>query len=216
MNEARVIAPVTSSRPTPPPEFADILTARYTPAPEVLRWARTEILAEGGQLHNPDHAHLEYADVQFLWAPEGFNKAGRTVIGQAEEVTFRCGPWQKGRQQQQMADWFGMVPDYLITLDASYCLTCSDPEFCALVEHELYHLAQELDEFGSPAFNKYGLPKLMIKGHDVEEFVGVVRRYGVGHPDGTLAKLVAAANKAPEVAKINIARACGTCLLKAA
>lgn len=25
-------------------------------------------------------------------------------------MTFRCGPWQKGRQQPQMADWFGIVP----------------------------------------------------------------------------------------------------------
>ncbi|MYN42724.1 hypothetical protein GTP55_25605 [Duganella sp. FT109W] len=192
------------------------MSARYAPAPEVLTWARSTILTEGGQLHNPDHAHLEYCDVQFLWAPSGFNKQGRTVIGQCEEVLFRCGPWQKGRQQQQMVDWFGIVPDYLITLDASYCLKCSDAEFCALVEHELYHIGQEQDEFGSPAFTKDGMPKLMIKGHDVEEFVGVVRRYGVGHPEGTLAQLVAAANAAPEVAKINIARACGTCLLKAA
>jgi hypothetical protein len=204
------------SRPLPPESFTDLLSARYAPAPEVLTWARSTILTEGGQLHNPDHAHLEYADVQFLWAPGGFNKQGRTVIGQCEEMLFRCGPWQKGRQQQQMADWFGMVPDYLITLDASYCLTCSDAEFCALVEHELYHIGQEQDAFGSPAFTKDGMPKLFIRGHDVEEFVGVVRRYGVGHPEGTLAQLVAAANAAPEVAKINIARACGTCLLKAA
>jgi hypothetical protein len=204
------------SRPLPPQSFTDLLSARYAPAPEVLTWARSTILTEGGQLHNPDHAHLEYADVQFLWAPGGFNKQGRTVIGQCEEMLFRCGPWQKGRQQQQMSDWFGAVPDYLITLDASYCLTCTDAEFCALVEHELYHIGQEQDAFGSPAFTKDGLPKLFILGHDVEEFVGVVRRYGVGHPDGTLAQLVAAANAAPEVAKINIARACGTCLLKAA
>lgn len=216
MKKTRSAPPAGFGRPVPPPEFTDPLNNRYLPAPEVLKWARSTILTEGGALYNEDHAHLEYVDVQFLWAPAGFVKAGRTVLGQCEEVTFRCGPWQKGRQQQQMADWFGMVPDFLITLDASYCLTCSDAEFCALVEHELYHLGQELDEFGSPAFNKYGLPKLMIKGHDVEEFVGVVRRYGVGHPDGTLAQLVSAANNAPEVAKINIARACGTCLLKVA
>jgi hypothetical protein len=208
--------PALQLRPRPPASFTDLLTASYMPALEVLAWARAEILTEGGQLHNPDHAHLEYCDVQFLWAPGSFNKQGRTVIGQCEEMLFRCGPWQKGRQQQQMVDWFGAVPDYLITLDASYCLTCSDAEFCALVEHELYHIGQEQDAFGSPAFTKDGMPKLFIRGHDVEEFVGVVRRYGVGHPEGTLAHLVAAANAAPEVAKINIARACGTCLLKAA
>lgn len=206
----------SSARPIPPAEYTDPLYCRYRPAPEVLKWAQDTFLRDTGDLHNEDHAHLEYADIEFLWAPDSFAKQGRTVIGQCEEVTFRCGPWQKGRQQQQMVDWFGSVPDYLITLDARYCLTCSDAEFCALLEHEFYHIGQEKDEFGSPAFAKDGMPKLAIRGHDVEEFVGVVRRYGVGHPDGTLAQLVAAANNAPEVAKINIARACGTCLLKAA
>lgn len=103
------------ARPIPPECFADPLNHRYLPAPEVLKWARAEILTDGGQLYNEDHAHMEYADVQFLWAPSSFQKQGRTVLGQCEEVTFRGGPWQKGRQQQQMADWFGAVPDYLIT-----------------------------------------------------------------------------------------------------
>lgn len=213
MKKPKNSAPPGQTRPMPPESFTDPLASRYMPAPEVLKWARAEILTEGGQLHNPDFEHLEYADVQFLWAPQGFVKAGRTVLGQCEEVTFRCGPWQKGRQQQQMIDWFGFVPGYLITLDAEYCLKCSDVEFCALVEHELYHIAQELDEFGSPAFNKFGLPKLCIRGHDVEEFVGVVRRYGASED---VQRMIDAAATKPEVAKLNIARACGTCLLKVA
>lgn len=175
----------------------------------MLKWARAAILTEGGALHNEDHAHLEYADVQFLWAPGSFQKQGRTVLGQCEEMTFRCGPWQKGRQQQQMADWFGAVPDFLITLDASYCLTCSDAEFCALVEHELMHIGQEHDEFDAPMFTREGLPKLAIRPHDVEEFVGVVRRYG---PSADVLRLIEAAKGAPSVAPVFIARACGTCL----
>jgi hypothetical protein len=204
---------IPRARPIPLECYSDPLNSRYLPAPEVLKWARETILTEGGALYNEDHAHLEYADVQFLWAPEGFVKAGRTVLAQCEEVTFRCGPWQKGRQQQQMADWFGAVPDFLITLDASYCLACSDAEFCALLEHELYHIAHEQDEFGAPAFNKYGLPKLCMRSHDVEEFVGVVRRYGASED---VQRIIDAAKTPPEVARINIARACGTCLLKAA
>ena len=52
-----------------------------------------------------------------------------------------------------------------------------------------------------------------MRGHDVEEFVGVVRRYGAS-PD--VQALVDAANKPAEVGKLNISRACGTCLLKLA
>lgn len=212
----RKSAPADQVRPAPPTEYADPLYNRFIPAPEVLAWARREILTEGGQLHNPDHSHLEYADIQFLWAPGGFAKQGRTVIGQCEEMTFRCGPWQKGRQQQQMADWFGAVPDFLITLDARYCLECTDVDFVRLVEHELMHIGQELDEFGSPMFTRTGMPKLAIRGHDVSEFVGIVRRYGVGHPDSELARMVEAAKKPPSVSCASIASACGTCVMRSA
>ncbi|NBF06080.1 hypothetical protein GV819_27715 [Pseudomonas sp. Fl5BN2] len=54
---------------------------------------------------------------------------------------------------------------------------------------------------------------LKLQSHDVEEFVGVVRRYGAS-PD--VQALVDAANNPAEVGKLNISRACGTCLLKSA
>jgi hypothetical protein len=63
------------------------------------------------------------------------------------------------------------------------------------------------------AFTQDGAPKIKLQGHDVEEFVGVVRRYGAS-PD--VQALVDAANKPAEVGKLNISRACGTCLLKSA
>jgi hypothetical protein len=73
-----------------------------------------------------------------------------------------------------------------------------------------------LDDFGQPAFDKEGNPKIAIRGHDVEEFVGVVARYGVGHPDGKLAQMVAAVSRGPGASPLRIAQACGTCMLKVA
>ncbi|WP_459615309.1 putative metallopeptidase, partial [Enterobacter hormaechei] len=100
------------------------------------------------------------------------------------------------------------------TLAADYCSQCSDLEFCALVEHELYHIAQATDDFGAPKFNKEtGQPVLTLRGHDVEEFTGVVRRYGASKE---VQELVDAANAPAEVAHIDIARSCGTCMLKLA
>ncbi len=191
-------------RPAPPEQLD-----RFLPAPELLSWVEETILASGGALHNPDHAHLVDADLAFLWAPAAFEKAGRTVLGQAEQVMFRAGGWQKARQEQQMIEWFGRVPEFLITLAADYCVTCSDAEFCALVEHELYHVGQRTDEFGAPAFDKEGRPRLRIVGHDVEEFVGVVARYG---PSADVRRLVEASGAAPTVPRMDIARACGCCL----
>ena len=200
-------------RPMPPDALFESPWLSFAPALDVRTWAHAMFLAEGGQLRNEDHEHLAQASFEFLWASGGFNKQGRTVLGQCEEVTFRAGPWQKGRQEQQMRDWFGQVPDFVITLDADYSRKCSDAEFCALVEHEMYHIGHAKDDYGQPAFTKDGLPKLTMRGHDVEEFVGVVRRYGASED---VQRLVDAAKSAPEVAKLNIARACGTCLLKAA
>ncbi len=111
--------------------------------------------------------------------------------------------------------WVGLVAftAFIITLAADYCAQCSDLEFCALIEHELYHLAHATDKYGQPAFTQDGAPKIKLQGHDVEEFVGVVRRYGAS-PD--VQALVDAANNPADVGKLNIARACGTCLLKSA
>ncbi|WP_434648334.1 putative metallopeptidase [Pseudomonas sp. D1-2] len=206
------------NRPMPPAALLDLsdlpgLGMRLVPAPEVWEWLQAEILANTGSIYTSDHAHLLDADVRVMWASSSLNKQGRTVLGQAELVAFRAGGWQKARMEQQMRDWFGDVPSFIITLAADYCAQCSDLEFCALIEHELYHLAHATDKYGQPAFTQDGKPKIKLRGHDVEEFVGVVRRYGAT-PD--VQALVDAANNPAEVGKLNIARACGTCLLKSA
>ena len=200
-------------RPNPPEDLLESVWLALLPAPEVWEWIQSEILADTGSIHNPEHAHLIDASVGVLWASSSFNKKGRSVLGQAEQLMIRAGGWQKARQEQQMRDWFGEEPEFLITLAADYCAQCTDAEFCALIEHELYHIAQATDEYGAPKFTQDGLPKLYLRGHDVEEFVGVVRRYGASHD---VQQLIDAASRPPEVAKINISRACGTCLLKSA
>ncbi|MFJ2539382.1 putative metallopeptidase [Pseudomonas sp. NPDC087614] len=209
------------ARPYPPStllELSDLsdFGIRLIPAPEVWEWLQAEILADTGSIHNEEHAHLIDADIRVMWASAAFTKKGRTVVGQAEQVAFRAGGWQKARMEQQMLDWFGDVPAYIITLAADYCAQCSDADFCALVEHELYHIAQAIDQYGAPKFTQEGLPKLEMRGHDVSEFVAVVERYGVGHPDGDLARMVDAAKKTPSVSHASIASACGTCLMRSA
>lgn len=207
-----------ANRPRPPESLfaAENWFRRFVPADGIAEWVHQMLLSEHSPLHNPDHFHLKDADIEFLWAAQENSRQMRRVVGQCEEVTFRCGAWQKGRQEQQMHEWFGRIPAYLITLDAMYANECSDVEWCALIEHELMHIGQKLDEFGAPAFNKDGRPKLGLRAHDIEEFVGIIERYGVGHPDSAIAKMVRAANKGPTIANLSIAQACGTCLLRVA
>lgn len=205
----------TPARPRPPQEllgFEEI----FQPAPDLSAWVREHIIEEGGQLHNPDHEHLREAKIGFLWTNVGNSKNQRQILGQTEKPQYQGNKWQKARQEQQVRQWFGTIPDFIITIDAYWADQADDVAFCALVEHELYHCAQAVDEEGELKFDRLtGLPKYAIRGHDVEEFVGVVRRYGIGDPDGALAELVIAAANGPTVAKLNVARACGTCMLKA-
>lgn len=200
-------------RPEPPKSLLESVFLTLEPAPGVWEWISTEILADTGSIHNEDHAHLIGANIGVLWASESFAKQGRVVLGQAEQVMHRAGGWQKARMEQQMREWFGEEPEFIITLAADYCSQCSDAEFCALIEHELFHIAHKPDKYGAPAFTREGMPKLEMRGHDVEEFIGVVRRYGASQD---VQALVDAAKQPPEVARINISRACGTCLLKSA
>lgn len=203
------------NRPYPPESMIGIADAMFVPAPEVWEWIKTIFLSPESKLFNPDHRHLagfKFSDIAVLWANGGFKKQGRVVVGQAERIMINASGWKKERQEVQFIDWFGTVPEYLITLDAKFCSECDDTSFCALIEHELYHIAHKRDRFGFLSYNREtGKPNLEIKGHDVEEFTGVVRRYGASED---VQKMVEAASQKPQVAKADIHHACGTCYLR--
>lgn len=205
-------------RPVPPDALFDGSNwiRPIMPADGVTEWVNETLLRDGAPLHNPDHEHLVDADVAYLWAAVENVRQMRRVVGQCEEVMIRAGGWQRARQEQQLCEWFGRVPAFLITLDAHYARECSELQWCALVEHELMHIAQRTDAFGAPAFTKEGFPKLGLRAHDVSEFVGIVARYGTGGPDSDISKMVRAANAGPMVSPVSIAHACGTCLLRSA
>lgn len=206
------------SRPLPPETVTSVdTTITFAPAPELVEWVRATFINEDAKLFNPDHFHLNSASLGILWTNVSNSRKGRHIVGQCEEgkPSGMMGKWGKARAEQQIVDWFGTLPDFIITIDALYAMECSDAEFCALIEHELYHAAQERDPFGAPKFSKStGKPVFNLRGHDIEEFVGVVRRYGA---EATHVKaLVDAANAGPEIANVRISQACGTCQLRAA
>lgn len=93
-------------RPLPPVNFINAVNwqpyTRIIPANEVHEWINRQILSDTGSIHNPDHGHLLEADLCFMWASDSFEKKGRSVLGQAEEVAMRVGGWQKARMEQQM------------------------------------------------------------------------------------------------------------------
>jgi hypothetical protein len=206
--------PAALKRPSAPFDLDPM--GEFRPAPELGAWAREAFIEENGPLTNPDHAHLRHAHLGWLWTNV---ENARQMVGIAATCELgkpqAMGKWPKARAEQQVRGWFGDIPDFIITVRTDVWSAYDDVSACSLIEHELMHAGQEKDEFGAPKFSKQtGKPIFAIRGHDVQEFVGVVARYGaVGF---NVADLVQAANKGPSVAPALITRACGTCNRKAA
>jgi len=208
-------------RPFPQPDFIDQAeeeeAIRLIPAPDLKNWVVANFLTLGGPLHNPDHDHIaellhdNEEFLEFAWASSAYTRAKRMVLGQCEKVMFQQGGWKKARQEQQMRDWFGFVPTYLITIDATFCDKANDSEFCALLEHELYHIGVERDGDGEIIYSDHtGLPKHYLAGHDVEEFFGVVKRWGANE---NVKRLIEVAKNPPFVSDLDISKCCGNCVI---
>lgn len=55
------------------------------------------------------------------------------------------------------------------------------------------------------------MPNLAIQGHDVEEFTGVVHRYGASED---IKRMVEAVNTRSEMSRADVHYTCATCYLK--
>lgn len=203
-------------RPFPPSTILEReeLDDALIPAPEVEKWIRAVFLDPSSPLFNPDHEHLTDASIGVLWTNAANTRNMKAIAGTAEvpRPPTTGGKWGRVAYEQQLREWFGEIPDFKITLYAPYLAAVNDITFCAITEHELYHCGQALDANGFPAFHRdSGLPKFAILGHCVEEFVGIVRRYGAGAAAGETAALVAAGAQPPEIGVSSVASVCGNC-----
>jgi hypothetical protein len=203
------------ARPLPPAQLRTFALGDrahgFEPDQAAWDWIRAAFLDEASLLWNPAHMHLRQAYVGILWTNVENGRQMRRILGQAEMPMARGGKWAAARHDLQLREWFGTKPDFLITLSAPFCAEADDASFCALVEHELFHCAQRRNAYGVPMFSQStGKPIFAMRGHDSEEFVGVVERYGLGAVESGTRALVAAAGRAPLIAGASIASVCGT------
>ena len=220
-----------SALPRPPDELlADALPVRgggaVAPALELEAWVLSEILAPDRPLSIYEHEHLRPPsqggdfDVRlgFLWCTEVERRSGHRTLGtcQLGEPTGRA--WAAAQRRQQLTEWFGEVPTFLIVLDAlhaSHALKTGRPQdLLAVVDHELCHAGIRRDRYGVPRFSeRTGEPQWEVRRHDVEQFVGPVRRWGL---EATGMSEMAQAiddlrELGPEVAPATTDGLCGTC-----
>lgn len=189
------------------------------PAPELTTWIRDSFIEGYGRLVNPEHNHLKFAFIGCLWTNVPNRRNMNSVVGQTEIPGSKGGAWQKARHELQMREWFGPRAghlNFLLTFYAPYWLDVDNTSACALSEHELYHCGQARDQWGCLKFTKQGKPVFGLRGHDVEEFVGVVARYGIGAAAGRSRAFLEAANRRPLIGAADVASVCGNCLAKVA
>jgi hypothetical protein len=207
---------VRRTRPSPPPEMLDDM-APIAFVPDQLglgAWARETFIDEDGPLSNERHRHLEDAAIGWLWTNAEQANRDKAVAGECRLIGPAQRKWSSQMAHFQLMQWFGHVPDFLVTISAQFAATCDDWSFCALVEHELCHAAQDVDMFGEPRFTRDGNPIFRLVAHDVEQFVDVVARYGSGPAD--VAEMVRAANNGPTIGEARMTLACGNCVRKVA
>ncbi|MGA9771687.1 MAG: putative metallopeptidase [Blastocatellia bacterium] len=190
----------------------------FIASPKMADWLHQTFIRESAPLFNPDHTHLSEASIGVLWTTAENTKQGKLVQGTAEipHPPQGISKWGKAKWEHQMRGWFGEVlPDFLLTFYWPFVQRADTPSVLALFEHELYHCAQAVDESGEPRYRKSdGRPVWTMVGHDVEEHIGVVRRYG--HAAANVTELVEAAMRKPEIGRAKIIVACGYCKMKAA
>lgn len=200
---------VKFARPYPPASLIDAADPAFTPAPELAAWLADVFLCPAGPLFDPAHEILSQSLIGCLWTNVANVKGGAPVAGQAERPKFDGPVWIKARAEFQLVQWFGDVPDFVLTFDARLAAEATDRRWCALADHELRHCVQGRDRFGAPRFDRDGRPVFTLATHDVEEFVAVAARYGVDSCCGRSADFVAAAARPALLDDRAIARACG-------
>lgn len=197
------------SRPQPPDALLSDPVPAFVPAADLAAWLSSAFIEPGGPLHAPRHEPLARALIGCIWTNVDFIKGGSRVAGQAERPKSDGSAWIKGRHEHQLVQWFGDVPDFLLTFHAPTAAALSDRAWCALADHELRHCGQARDRFGAPRFDRDGRPIYTLVGHDVEEFVDIAARYGGDVCAGRTVDFAAAAAGAPLIGDDAIAAACG-------
>lgn len=120
-----------------------------------------DVQAMAVRLIDDHHSHLAEARIKYLFRDGPWLKLKKETWGTAEKVTGKYG--------------YLTGFDFIITINQEIWFSNIryKPEAMeALVDHELQHCCRDEDE-------KTGDPIWYIQGHDVEDFVSVIRRHGL-------------------------------------
>lgn len=133
-----------------------------------------------------EHAHLEDATIGYIFRDDELRRRGKVIAAEAILVERIL---QADKRYGRIVRWAILrvlpafetyPPDFLILIDRNIWEGMDQSQRIALVDHELSHCAQAVGEDGETSkFTREGMPVWTIKGHDLEEFCGVIERNGL-------------------------------------
>ncbi len=137
-----------------------------------------ELIARGGIIGHPMYALLEelvdkhhedlhQARIALAWCTSWKrNVDGQMILGKCKKASDL---------DREVSEF-----DFVILLNRTFWThtAVSDLQRRALLDHELHHAALVLDERGEPVEDERGRKVYRVRKHDIEEFTGVVQRYG--------------------------------------
>jgi predicted metallopeptidase len=139
----------------------------YWRAPEVKK------IADG--LIPKNHIHLNRHDVEikYVFRDPAARSKGRLVYGRAKKVSG-LPAFLVELEHVERVEGEELVDFFVVEIAHEPWQGLTERQRVALVDHELCHLDVELTDKGET--------KLATRGHDLEEFVEVVRRHGLWRP----------------------------------
>ena len=131
-----------------------------------------EVQAIGEVLIDEVEAHMDLARVriEYLFIDPAPKSHGRTVWGRAKKVSGLAAFFAAPRRQGLRTP----APFFVVEISHEVWETLNDRQRRALVDHELSHLRVTTTDDGEL--------ELSTRGHDVEEFAGIVARHGLWSP----------------------------------
>lgn len=199
-------------RPMPP----DILfgeTEIFVPAPELDLWMRRVLIEQSSPLYNPEHEHLNSAELGILWTNAELKIRGQKKAAVAMLPKAFGSKLDKSLRNFLWRMFFRVEPHFVIIFDALEAAGASDRGFCCLSDHELTHCGQKM-KYDCPDFNKDGSPKFEMRPHDRELFDSELRRWGARSVFGDQTEMLIKSATEPEMPDIDIAAMCGTCAMR--
>lgn len=140
------------------------MATKYTPAPDVKSIADELIVKY--------HPHLDGVRIEYVMGDKTPRRGGKDVWGFVKKISSLPAYLAADKNDQKSGD---VSPFFVMVISEPIWVNLYPDKRTALVDHELCHCGVEVDDEGNS--------KLTLIPHDLEEFVAIVRRYGLWMED---------------------------------